>query len=181
MRKAKFFFTLTAVVLCCCAVFGCGKGGDSEAKGDKISNTFPAWSDSAKDAMSVEWLYVPGGCDIVSVTELGSAIGVTFSGCAFSDINAYAEDIRTEIIKAGFALLDLTADGADLTEPSTFENAVSDDWFYGEAYSFLYHGNGKFYELTIEYYGCAGGNEENALSIVTVFDRTEDYKEFCNE
>lgn len=184
MVKRMYYF-LAILILLSSLLAACSDkdvaGTDPKAYGKPAG-----WSDEANTKMNTEWFYIPEDATVKAVSETDSELGVSFKGCDYESINEYAKELYRTIEKNGFVLFDYvfdinTASVTEFVKAPEFEKRINDDYFYGTAYSILYHNGKNFYEMKIDYFGAAGGDNANAICSVNIIDRTADFIGYYKE
>lgn len=177
----KAILTVFALVMIL-GLFSC-----SNKKKESNKNDTPATEDStvltnshAIEKLSLDWFFVPKECKELKVKEANiNKVELSFKGCGYTEINAYAADIEKAIEDCGYILFApvVGEDGkiAGITSAARVKSVIEDEYYSGTPYSFIYKTDDGFTTITIKYYGSAGGKYGNGQCKVIIQDSTELY------
>ena len=174
MFKKLIYFAVSVIMILCTAA--------CSSEDDALS----AISAESKKQLYIQWLTLPEESkDIKVVNTVPSSVQISFKGCGYKEINAFAKTVEDALKSKGYQLYTPIYDKAmlatDIVAATDITAVVEDESFSGEAYGFLYKAEGRFIELKISYYGSAGGEYGNGLCKVHIFDSSDYYARFDKE
>lgn len=150
---------LLALSLCAC--------GEDEGTAEDSKALFEDCS--AAQGIDVNWLFLPKEAELIRISEINKTLEASFTGCEYTEINAYAKELFEALLRRGAKVYDAN----EIYNPirlKTFKEAKLDINFAGVAYRYYYTYENKTYMLELKYYGSAGGKYGNGQGVLVFYD-----------
>ena len=189
MLKRAILLICVAFLLTCLSACGEDNSDESGVKRPQIEHKEeePLLTNSkAVEKLGLDWFFIPKKSTNVSKREATETrVDVSFKGCGYVEVNQYAASMETAIQKCGYPLYvtileNQTAVG--ITEAPPVTAVIEDEQYSGTAYSFIYKTDKDvFVNVTITYYGSAGGKYGSGLCKVMAKDCTSLYMPYYEE
>ncbi len=171
----------------CLLLFGCGNEQQEMSNVDSTvdENTAVFTNKAAIDALDAHWFFVPNNASNIKTKEYITKLEASFDGCIYEEINDYAVHIQAALKEHGFALYQATLGDSGLinglVEADDVSKEIKDEYFTGTAYTFIIEKDAKYFTVTVKYYGSAGGARGNGRCVITIEDKTENFKPYGKE